>query len=54
MLVYIALSRFQRRPQFSALPNELRADIKAFFGTYKKACEAGDDLSSASVVQEPF
>lgn len=44
LLVYIALSRFQRRPQFTALPNELRADIKAFFGTYKQACDAGDKL----------
>ena len=44
MLVYIALSRFQRRPQFTALPNELRADIKAFFGTYKHACDEGDKL----------
>lgn len=44
LLVYVALSRFQRRPQFTALPNELRADIKAFFGTYKQACDSGDKL----------
>lgn len=44
LLVYIALSRFQRRPQFTALPAELRADIKAFFGTYKQACDFGDKL----------
>ncbi len=44
LLVYIALSRFQRRPQFTALPNELQADIKAFFGTYKQACDSGDKL----------
>lgn len=44
LLVYIALSRFQRRPQFTALPNELRADIKAFFSTYKQACDTGDKL----------
>lgn len=44
LLVYIALSRFERRPQFAALPNELRADIKAFFGSYKQACESGDEL----------
>ena len=44
LLVYVALSRFQRRPQFTALPDELRADIKAFFGTYKQACDFGDKL----------
>lgn len=44
LLVYIALNRFQRRPQFTALPDELRADVKAFFGTYKSACDSGDKL----------
>ncbi len=28
MLVYIALSRFDRRPNFTALPAEIRNDIK--------------------------
>src|SRR6185295_1192731 len=44
LLVYIALSRFQRRPQFSALPPDLQMDIKAFFRTYKGACDEGDKL----------
>lgn len=44
LLVYVALSRFQRRPQFTALPYDLRNDIKAFFGTYKSACDEGDKL----------
>ena len=44
LLVYIALSRFQRRPQYSALPTDLQLDIKAFFKTYKRACEEGDRL----------
>jgi len=44
LLVYIALSRFQRRPQFSALPWDLQLDIKAFFKSYKRACNAGDQL----------
>jgi DNA phosphorothioation-associated putative methyltransferase len=44
LLVYVALSRFQRRPQFTALPLDLRSDIKAFFGTYKRSCEEGDQL----------
>lgn len=44
LLVYIALSRFQRRPQFTALPADLQLDIKAFFGSYKQACDSGDEL----------
>lgn len=44
LLVYVALSRFQRRPQFTALPDDLRADVKAFFGTYTRACAEGDKL----------
>jgi DNA phosphorothioation-associated putative methyltransferase len=44
LLVYLALSRFQRRPQFTALPKDLRYDIKAFFSTYKQACDSGDRL----------
>lgn len=44
LLVYVALSRFQRRPQLTALPEALRADIKTFFGTYKRACHEGDKL----------
>ena len=44
LLVYVALSRFQRRPQLTALPEALQADIKAFFGTYKRACDEGDNL----------
>ena len=44
LLVYIALSRFQRRPKFAALPSVLQHDVKAFFGNYKNACDAGDKL----------
>ena len=44
LLVYIALSRFQRRPQISALPISLQLDIKAFFKTYRNACDEGDQL----------
>ncbi len=44
MLVYIALSRFGKRPRFSALPAELQQDIKAFFGSYSQACALADEL----------
>ena len=43
-LVYLALAAFPKRPRFSALPPDLRNDIRAFFGTHKKACEQADAL----------
>ena len=43
-LVYLALAAFPKRPRFSALPPDLRNDIRAFFGTYKKACLQADVL----------
>jgi DNA phosphorothioation-associated putative methyltransferase len=44
MLVYIALGRFGRRPKFTDLPPAIQQDIKAFFGTYTRACETADAL----------
>jgi DNA phosphorothioation-associated putative methyltransferase len=44
LLVYLALSRFRKRPVFSMLPLTLQRDIKAFFGTYTKACAEADEL----------
>jgi DNA phosphorothioation-associated putative methyltransferase len=44
LLIYIALSRFGRRPGFSHLPKDLQLDIRAFFGNYRKACEMADEL----------
>ena len=43
-LVYLALAAFPKRPRFSALPPDLRNDVRAFFGTYKKACQQADAL----------
>ncbi|MEO0687615.1 MAG: DNA phosphorothioation-associated putative methyltransferase, partial [Cyanobacteria bacterium J06649_11] len=41
--VYLALIQFrQERPRLCELPEELRYDIKAFFGSYKDACEVAD------------
>jgi DNA phosphorothioation-associated putative methyltransferase len=44
MLVYLALSRFRKRPLLSHLPLGLQRDMKAFFGTYNKACAEADGL----------
>jgi DNA phosphorothioation-associated putative methyltransferase len=44
LLVYLALSRFRKRPPLSHLPRTLRADLRAFFGGYSKACRQADAL----------
>ena len=43
-LAYLALAAFPKRPRFSALPPDLRNDVRAFFGTYKRACQQADAL----------
>lgn len=44
LLVYLALSRFGRRPRISDLPFDLQIDVRAFFSTYRHACDLADDL----------
>jgi DNA phosphorothioation-associated putative methyltransferase len=44
MLVYLALARFRKRPRLSQLPLGLQRDMKAFFGTYSRACAEADEL----------
>ncbi|TMQ33601.1 MAG: DNA phosphorothioation-associated putative methyltransferase [Planctomycetota bacterium] len=44
LLVYLALARFGRRPKLGQLPRTLGADMRAFFGTYAKACRLADEL----------
>jgi DNA phosphorothioation-associated putative methyltransferase len=44
LLIYIALSRFGRRPGFRQLGPTLAADIRALFGTYRSACDQADRL----------
>lgn len=44
LLVYLALAAFGKRPKFGQLPDALRCDIRAFFGTYKAACREADRL----------
>jgi DNA phosphorothioation-associated putative methyltransferase len=44
LLVYLALARFRTRPALSQLPMTLQRDMRAFFGTYKRACTEADAL----------
>ena len=44
VLVYLALAAFPKRHRFGALPDELRHDIRAFFGSYKSGCAEADAL----------
>ena len=44
VLVYLALAAFPKRPRFGALPDELRYDIRAFFGSYRSGCTEADAL----------
>lgn len=44
LLVYIALSRFDGRPKLSELGLSMQLDVKAFFGSYQKACASADTL----------
>jgi DNA phosphorothioation-associated putative methyltransferase len=48
LLIYIALSRFGRRPRLSQLGNTLVRDIKTLFGSYQRACGRADRLLFAS------
>lgn len=44
LLIYVALSRFGRRPRFSQLDRTLATDLRALFGTYQEACVEADRL----------
>ena len=44
LLVYLALARFGKRQAFRKIPVELQRDIKAFFRSYKIACQMADLL----------
>jgi DNA phosphorothioation-associated putative methyltransferase len=44
LLVYLALARFGKRPKLSQLPRPLQRDMKAFFGSYRRACVEADAL----------
>jgi DNA phosphorothioation-associated putative methyltransferase len=44
LLVYLALSRFRRRPKLSELPPGIQRDTKVFLGSYSQACTRADTL----------
>lgn len=44
LLVYLALSRFRKRPPQSQIPITVQQDIKEFFGGFKIACARADTL----------
>jgi DNA phosphorothioation-associated putative methyltransferase len=44
LTVYLALAAFARRPKFGGLPDDIQVDVRTFFGSYKEACSAADDL----------
>jgi DNA phosphorothioation-associated putative methyltransferase len=44
LLVYLALGTFRRQPPLKALPADLQADIRAFFGSYAEGAKLGREL----------
>jgi DNA phosphorothioation-associated putative methyltransferase len=44
LTVYLALAAFGRRPKFGGLPEDIQIDVRTFFGSYREACSAADDL----------
>jgi DNA phosphorothioation-associated putative methyltransferase len=44
LLIYLALSRFDKRPVFSNLPESMQLDIKSFFSSYTTAYKLADEL----------
>ena len=57
ILVYLAISQFEGRTPFGRLPLSLQRDVRAFFGTYKRACSQADallfSLGRPGVVEAP-
>jgi DNA phosphorothioation-associated putative methyltransferase len=56
LLVYLALSHFDRRPKLRELTPVVQNDIKSLFGGYQQACAAADlmlmSLGNLEVVEE--
>ena len=48
LLIYIALSRFGRRPMLSELGGTLARDIKSLFGNYRATCAQADRILFAT------
>lgn len=52
LLVYLALGTLRKRPPLRALPFDLQADIKAFFGSYDAGAKLGKELLFAAGQQK--
>lgn len=52
LLVYLALGTFRRKPPLKALPADIQADVRAFFGSYSEATKLGRELLFATGQQE--
>jgi DNA phosphorothioation-associated putative methyltransferase len=44
LLVFLALSRFDRQPRLKDLPEEIRYDVRDLFGSHAAACRQADRL----------
>jgi len=44
LLVYFALGQFARHKAYSKMPDDMKRDIKAFFGTYSESLEVSKEL----------
>ena len=44
LLIYLALGKFSGRPTIRKLAPDIKADVKALFGSYKQACTIADLL----------
>ncbi len=56
LILYLALSKFGKRPRMRQLSATLQADIKSFFGSYQNACHTADialtDAGKMSLISE--
>jgi DNA phosphorothioation-associated putative methyltransferase len=52
MLVFLALSRFDKRPRPKDLPEEIRYDVRDLFGSHVAACRQADRLLFALANQD--
>jgi len=44
LLLHLSLQRFNGRPKFKEVPTNIQLDIKAFWGSYTRACKMADEL----------
>jgi len=54
LLVYLALTRFQRRPRFSVLPIDFQQDVRSLFRSYERACVLADEVLLSVGQREPL